>query len=765
MTVDRFQLLQNVGQFDSVTAGAQLPLTKLSLIYAENGRGKTTLATILRALSAGDARLIQERHRLGAAHLPHIVLATSGGGSHIFKGGAWNANLPEIVVFDDTFVAQNVCSGIAIDTAHRQNLHELILGAQGVQLYGNLQQQIAVVEQHNRDLRQKADAIPAAARGSLTVDAFCSVQADVQIDAKIQNAERLLAAARSADAIQRRQDFQPLSLPAFDIDAISALLAKDISDLERSAAEHVQNHVVKLGHGGEAWVSQGMARIEPASADREGEICPFCSQNLNGSPIIQHYQAYFGAEYQALKTAITDALEAVEQTHGGEIPAAFERAVRFAIESATFWRPFVAEIPELEVDTVEIARKWAAAKAVVLEAIRVKQAAPLESLCLTEENIATIEGFNASHAEIADVSERLSGFNEAIAAVKKGAATANINTLTTDLQSLVMHRTRHSDPVARLCADYLAEKAAKTATEGLRDQARAALDQYRQQVFPAYEAVINQYLQRFNAGFRIGAVTSTNSRTGSSASYNVVINDTSVALTAANGPSFRNTLSAGDRNTLALAFFFASLEQDAQLAQKIVVIDDPMTSLDEHRSLATILEMRRLLLRVSQMIVLSHSKPFLCALWEGADVLTRCALRVSRLGTGSTLAVWDVNQDSITEHDRRHALVRDYINAADPAKERAVAAALRPILEAFVRVAYPGNFPPGSLLGPFLRTCKQLVGGPSEILAQADIDELEILKDYGNRFHHDSNPAWQTALINDQELTDFCNRTLRFSKR
>ena len=45
--LENFQLLRNVGQFDSVATGAQYPLTKLSLIYAENGRGKTTLAAEL----------------------------------------------------------------------------------------------------------------------------------------------------------------------------------------------------------------------------------------------------------------------------------------------------------------------------------------------------------------------------------------------------------------------------------------------------------------------------------------------------------------------------------------------------------------------------------------------------------------------------------------------------------------------------------------------------------------------------------------------
>ncbi|RVK16944.1 AAA family ATPase [Sinorhizobium meliloti] len=764
MSVDRFQLLRNTGQFDSVNA-AHLPLTKLSLIYAENGRGKTTLATILRSLSTGDARLISERQRLGSVHPPHIVLAAAGGAAHIFQNGAWNTALPQVAVFDDAFVAQNVCSGIEIETAHRQNLHELILGAQGVQLNNTLQEHIAAVEQHNRTLRERGDAIPAAVRGTLTVDAFCALQADPQIDAKIQEAERRLAAARSADAIQRRAAFLPLALPAFDIPALNAILARDLPALEAGAAAHVQAHVGRLGQGGETWIGQGMTRIGPVSEGHDHDICPFCAQDLAGSPLIGHYQAYFGAEYRSLKADIAGAISNVNAAHGGDIPAAFERAVRETGQTAEFWTQFTEGVPGIEVDTAAIARAWGAARTAVLEILRAKQAAPLEPTALPAETLEAIAAYDELRVAINDLSGRLQAFNAPIAVVKEQAAGANIVTLTADLQRLTLLRTRHTDPVVGACAAYLTEKQAKTATERLRDQARAALDQYRQQVFPAYEAAINTYLQRFNAGFRIGAVASVNNRAGSAANYNVVINNTPVALAADNGPSFRNTLSAGDRNTLALAFFFASLEQDPQLAQKIVVIDDPMTSLDEHRSLTTVLEMRRLHDRVSQIIVLSHSKPFLCALWEGADTLTRTALRLTRQGAGSTLAVWDVNQDCITEHDRRHALVSSYIEAGDPAQERAVAEALRPILEAFVRVSYPGNFPPGSMLGHFINTCEQRVGTPQQILSRADLDELEVLKDYGNRFHHDTNPAWQTAVINDLELLDFCTRTLAFTRR
>jgi wobble nucleotide-excising tRNase len=763
MTFERFQLLRNIGQFDSVNAGAQIPLTKLTLIYAENGRGKTTLAAILRSLGTGDAQLISERRRLGAANPPHIVLAM-GGTSVMFQNGAWTAPLSRIAVFDDAFVAANVCSGIDIETAHRQNLHELILGAQGVALNTALQGHVIRIEEHNRALRSKQDAIPAATRGALTVDAFCALSADDNIDTAIQEAERNLSAARSADAVRQQSDFVPLSLPGFDTAAINALLARNLPDLEAEAAARARAHLRSLGRGGETWVGDGMTRVGAASVGHEHEICPFCAQDLRTSPLIRHYQAYFSQAYESLKSAITAFGQSINTTHGGEVPAAFERAVRVAMQNREFWSAFT-DVPDIDVDTAAIARAWTAARDAVLIVLRAKAAAPLEAAALSPETLAAIDAYNIHRAAITDLSTALQACNAPVAIVKEQAAGSNVAALTADLARLQAIKTRHGIDVAGLCTGYLSEKAAKSATEGLRDQARAALDQYRQNIFPAYEAAINVYLQRFNAGFRLGAVSSVNNRGGSSAIYNVLINNVTVALTAADGPSFRNTLSAGDRNTLALAFFFASLDQDPLLAQKIVVIDDPMTSLDEHRSLTTVQEMRRLFGRVSQMLVLSHSKPFLCALWEGADVLTRSAMKISRDGIGSTLAVWDVRQDCITEHDRRHELVTEYVRTGNAATERAVAAALRPILEVFMRVAYPAAFKPGDLLGPFIGICRQRIGSPNQILCHNDTEELRALLDYANRFHHDTNAAWETAAINDQELTHFCGRTLAFSQR
>jgi hypothetical protein len=87
------------------------------------------------------------------------------------------------------------------------------------------------------------------------------------------------------------------------------------------------------------------------------------------------------------------------------------------------------------------------------------------------------------------------------------------------------------------------------------------------------------------------------------------------------------------------------------------------------------------------------------------------------------------------------------------------------MIEAFLRVAYPEYFTPGTLLGTFCNLCEQRIGTSKEILDEADTRELQNLVEYANKFHHDTNPAWETERINDSELLDFVNRTFAFTKR
>ena len=172
-----------------------------------------------------------------------------------------------------------------------------------------------------------------------------------------------------------------------------------------------------------------------------------------------------------------------------------------------------------------------------------------------------------------------------------------------------------------------------------------------------------------------------------------MINNTPVPVRGGNSepdePTFRTTISSGDRNTLALAFFFALLDQDERLTDKVIVIDDPLSSLDEHRAFTTAQEIRRLPNRAAQVIVLSHKKPFLCEIWKDFDRAKIAAIEVCRDRSGSSLRLWDVAHDALPEHVRRHNLLKDYLEGVGDPHE--VARSLRDHLEEFLRVAFPDH--------------------------------------------------------------------------
>jgi wobble nucleotide-excising tRNase len=762
------RLLRNIGQFDSVSVGGTIPLARLTLVYSENGRGKTTLAAVLRSLATGDPLPIAERRRLAAQHPPHVVVECSGGPpAAIFENNAWNRTLPGLMVFDDVFIDENVHSGLTVQAHHRQNLHELILGAQAVALSRRLQELVAGIEIHNRELRAKERAIPWDAKGPYAVDAFCALPARADIDNAIQEATRALAAAREQDPVRTTPSFQSLNLPRFDLASIDRLLARDLSALDSATLGRVQAHLANIGQDGEAWVADGIRRTAQGKGTVGSDACPFCGQALAGSALIQHYRAYFSDAYASLKRDVLAALATVNLIHGREVPAGFERALRVTVERRQFWSRF-CEVAEVTLDTAAIVRDWGAAREAVVAQLSAKQAAPLEAMQLSVESRTLVGRFEAHGDTITAINQRLREANQAIEVTKERVANANPTALADDLARLKAIKARHESATAVLCNEYLQERAAKETTEQQRNQTKAALEQHRTTVFPGYQTAINLYLPRFNAGFRLDSVTYADTRGGPTCTYNVLINNTPVPIDGSDpvpgAPSFRNTLSAGDRNTLALAFFFASLDQDANLADKVVVIDDPISSLDEHRALTTVQEIRRLARSAGQVIVLSHNRPFLCRLWDGTDATARAALEVVRDGTGSTLRAWDVAQDSITEHDRRHVLLHEFL-AGSTGDMRGVAGSIRRHLEAFLRVACPARFTPGTLLGSFRHLCRQNLRTPDEILDQTAIQELDAIVEYANRFHHDTNPAWETEAINDAELRGFVERTLRFCRR
>src|SRR5262249_11247303 len=147
--------IKNVGRFLSYSAAGDVELKRYNLLFAENGRGKTTLCAIFRSLHSGEAAIIQGRRTLGAPAAPEVRILLGDGQTAMFATGAWNQTVPSFAIFDSTFIAENVYSGDAVEIGHRKRLYGVIVGKEGADLARRIDELDDLSRQKATEIREK----------------------------------------------------------------------------------------------------------------------------------------------------------------------------------------------------------------------------------------------------------------------------------------------------------------------------------------------------------------------------------------------------------------------------------------------------------------------------------------------------------------------------------------------------------------------------------------------------------------------------------
>jgi wobble nucleotide-excising tRNase len=241
-----------------------------------------------------------------------------------------------------------------------------------------------------------------------------------------------------------------------------------------------------------------------------------------------------------------------------------------------------------------------------------------------------------------------------------------------------------------------------------------------------------------------------------------VINQNAVDLgdpqTPPDRPSFKNTLSAGDKSTLALAFFLAQLEQDPGRANKIVVFDDPFASMDSFRRNHTVYQIFRCGETCAQIIVLSHEPGFLHLLWERIAPPDRKTLAMARIGEENTTIVeWDIEKAVQARYRAEFdTLQRFFSNGEGDCRD--VIQKIRPVLEAYCRNLYPTQFAEQDMMGIIVGKIRDAgAAHPLSSIVQ-DLDELNM---YCRRYHHGEGQNPAAEPVDDAELQGYVKRTLK----
>jgi wobble nucleotide-excising tRNase len=757
MTIAKIIAIKNVGCLKNSAAGGNTTFSKHTFIYGANGFGKTTICAILRSLKSGDGAYVVGRKTLGATTDPTVEILGAGI-NYRFANGSWTGLNSNLAIYDGIFVAENVHSGDFVDTDQRRNLYRVIVGDAGVAL-ANEETRLAT------EARAKTGEITAALRTvqshappGMRVEAFMALAPIANIDGEIATQEGRLTTIREAAAIGARAALSPISLPSIS-QSLSELLATTIDGISQDAEQRVTAHLAAHGMAdGAGWLLRGL--------DHTDLTCPFCSQGVEGSPLIAAYRAVFSERYRQLRSDIEAMHNSITQAFGENAVARLATAAAQHDGALEYWaRHCALDLPQLAFPR-SVSGAMSSLHTAALALLTRKAAAPLDALGADEALLQAITAYQDEMAKVATFNLAVTQANTLINAKKAEAGSSDVATAQTELNRLKATKIRHSSVVVQLCDSHANLTTEKTALEADKALVRLQLDTHTQNVVRPYEARINDLLDDFNAGFRIAETRHSYAGGVATSSYRLVINDTAIDLgggeTPRQTPSFKNTLSAGDRSVLSLAFFLAHLERDPRLTDKVAVFDDPFNSQDAFRRRQTIHEILKIGRRCAQVIVLSHDATFLKQIWEKCEPAERASLALDDRGDdGSKI----VEVDLLTACRGRTANDTDALQAyctTGAGEHIDLVRKMRTVLETYMRVTYAANFDGDDNLGEIIGKIR--VGGATHP-AHGLYDKLNEINDYTIQYHHGEDPADATPdAIDPIELKGFAKRTLKIVK-
>jgi wobble nucleotide-excising tRNase len=747
--------IKNVGRFRDSAAPGNPQLAKHTVIVGANGYGKTTLCAVLRSLQTGDSAHVLGRKTLGAADAPSIELLLEGGQT-AFNGTAWSVTKPEISIFDGVFVAENIHSGEVVDIEHKRNLYRVIVGDAGVKLAAQDAGLAAESRAKTSEISNAAKAIQSHVPSGMKLETFIALPETPDIAALIEAQGRSVDSLRQAGALRARAALSEYSVPTLPRDFIG-LLARTIDDIAQDAEQRLSAHLAAHGMAarGGNWIADGLSHV--------ADTCPFCGQDILGLPLIAAFRAVFSEHYKALAGEIATMKARVEQDMGDIALARLGTVAEQNNGGVEFWQKYcVIEAPAVALPAyaVEAIRALATSAIGLLNR---KAAVPLEPITPDAGFTAARAAYDGAVAAIEAANVAIRAANAIITDKKAATDAGDLKAAEAEQTRLKAIQTRHRADVSDLCAAHTKLSGEKDAIEARKEAVRKQLDAHTKTVVKPYERRINDYLAAFNAGFTITETKHAYPGGVATSSYQLVINDTVVDIgdskTPGDRPSFKNTLSAGDRTTLALAFFLAHLERDPTVAGKLVVFDDPFNSQDAFRRRQTVHEIMKVAGKCAQVIVLSHDATFLKQVWDKSPTAGRVALTIAdHRAQGSKIMPVDL------EHACRGRTATDIDDLQTYLTSGAgglldIIRKMRVVLETHCRTTYPGSFQANDWLGDIVRKIRE--GGDAHP-AQALYDELDQINGYTNQYHHGENMADTTPdQIDPTELNGFTRRTLR----
>lgn len=758
--------IKNVGKFTDYSVnttptwnGEFKPIT---LIYGQNGIGKTTFTTILKSLKENDALLYQLR-TFGTQSSPEVSIKFDDHSSPIkYSNGEWDASFPIIEIFDIHFINDNVYTGFEILPQHRKNLFEIIIGQEGIRLKKNISDIKNSIKEKNSSLKDIEAKVYKIISG-FDINTIINFQLDSEIEKKIAEKKIEIETAKATEKIKNTALLKRITKIDFDIrfEKVIEFLQTSIDTISENYLKMVDDHKksLNLASKSEQWIKDGYDNI----SDNK---CPFCLRSIDETvEIVNAYKQYFNQEYISLQEKTKLLQNKVKTINPELILSNIEKENNHNTGFLEFWGNYIKKVvPAFSITSyqnsiIELTKK-------LNELVDEKTGNPIKAI--ESNGISSISDLNATIIEINKLIDAhnliIDDFNASITELKNKES-KDLTLLEKDLQRLQAISTRHSDnTVKELCKKYIEEQEALEKLKVKNTDLQGELKNYSKSTFDKYRGIINTYLQKFAAYLEIKEMKSTYKGGGDApfAEYGLFVSGNKVNFKDNScDPSVKYCLSEGDKTALALAFFLAKLHIDTEIGKKILVFDDPISSFDIERKNSTITQLYQLGQEANQLIVLSHNLLFAKEFWDkvksNCQVLKFCELRKS-----TQIVDYDIENETLNGLFKDYSVLDNFLtNGVDTDLEkRNVARCIRPIVEGYFRIKFYGEFLPNQWLGDFLEKIDKSIDGQPLYRLKDFSSDLHEINDYSKKFHHTS-PNSDSEPIYDGELKTYVERTFQ----
>lgn len=686
--INKAKRLKNIGKFYDFSAQANaLDWQKNTFVFAPNAYGKSTLVNVLRSLRDNDPKLIRARKTLGSSAAPEAIIVIDGV-NHCFNGIRWDKPFPMIQIFDAPFIHANI---LAHEIGHeqRKNIHRIIIGAQGIKLAEEL---AALKTKEKAKSQEAANLAEHFNRGGFTfsMEVFVAVPPEegAAVGARIQKLEQDIKSKESEVVVRALRLPRQLAALAFDLATTRTLAAKNLAAAHETAEKHVLAHIernFKDKTQARPFIRQGFDLMQ---AD-----CPFCGQDLmNAGDLLTAYREFFDEAFRTYQQGMARQVAAIEKWNLDNDLTALISTHNANLATAHQWEPYLGVIglPDVAAAVETRRARLTDLKKAVQSGLEKKQKDPNSGADLAQ--------LNALAAELAALNTEIEAYNRAVSALSEKAKQHVTNLPKSDVAAIRAAlakeqeiRKRFAPEWRKWAADYPAAKREAGDLLTQKNAKQKELEGYGKTIFETYQKRINELLATLGTDFTITGLTGkTDERANESYSdFGFLILQHTVPLNARqdDAPCFTNTLSEGDKSTLAFAFFMAALERMPDLGKQIVVFDDPLSSLDETRREATARLLLALSPTVKQLDVFTHKRDFLYMLCDKMPDGKTLQVRSDKKN-GSQVDALDVAEDRKGDHARLVESMARYLDEDFGPTAETMQGNLRKLFETVLKTKY-----------------------------------------------------------------------------